>query len=78
MFGVRHGEGDAELPCDSTYTRSTADSHCTLPAPCTADAGEAQQPGTSDEHHESPGWTEDWRNVLEQEVPDEVEVLEAL
>ena len=43
-----------------------------------AAAGGVHQQGTPEEHHESPGWTEDGRTVLEQEGSDEVEVLEAL
>ena len=42
-----------------------------------SDAGHVQQQGTPDEHHGCLGWTEDGRNVMEQEGSDKVEVLEA-
>ena len=48
------------------------------PMETAADTGHVQQPGPSDEHHDCPGWTDDGRNVMEQEGSDEVEVLEAL
>ena len=43
-----------------------------------ADAGHVRQQGMPDEHHDCPGWTEDGRNVIEQEGSEEVEVLEAM